>query len=174
MKRFLVFFILALSLLLCSKVFALTDTEVVDSFKQYVSDEMKKVFVSYEGTHYNVSYVESNLNFWFKSYHKIDQNYKIDVEKTTSLISPYVGTLQVEVYYNTSDKFPTKKTAEQATTYKVHSIQTFKITLAYQENKWVVTDAHFKSSSLDSVIKQDKLSIYENLKCPDKIRLTAQ
>lgn len=168
-NRVLIFTLLMVSF--CLPVSAATDAEVVSSFKQYASDQLAKILETYEGVHYKVAYIEPDRysskpkGYWFKLTGMVDPNYKIDVQKTNSLVSPYVATLEVNYktlfYYDR----PTKETAEAVTDIKRVSIEVYKFTVAYQDEKWVVTEAKSYSSVLGKWFNRDTKDIYTELKC---------
>lgn len=96
LKKVLAMFVLLM--FYCLPVFAADDAEVVDSFKHYTSDKMEKVLATYVEDAHNLVYsppYSRTKAYWFKVKVKMDPNYKIDVQKTNSLILPYNGKMEV-------------------------------------------------------------------------------
>lgn len=138
LKKVLAMFVLLM--FYCLPVFAADDATVVDSFKQYTSDKMEKVIATYTGDTYRIRSMQSNA-YWFKVRREIDPNYKIDVQKTNSLISPYKATLEVtfkSTFYRIKSS---KDAAEVSNDIDFNSKEIYYLTLAYQKEKWVVTEA---------------------------------
>jgi hypothetical protein len=69
------------------------------------------------------------------------RNVQYDVRKTDSLVSPYLGTIKADVYEYS------KKEIEDNKYYDVFK---FDITLAYQDDKWVLKEIEHESSTFTS------------------------
>lgn len=142
-----------------------TDAEIVISFKQYISDNMNKVLATYNGEHFSVIYSDSYKD-WFKTRDDIDSNYKIDIKKTDSLLYPYVGTLEVNkriAFYQHRDS---KESAANDTNINRYVTETYRFTIAYQDNQWVVTDSKINNNLIDKWYDWSK-DIFASLKCSD-------
>lgn len=150
------------------------DTEILNSFKQYVDTEMQKVFATYEGNHNRIAYQvrfdispqENPKEVWFKSTEKINKAFKIDLQRTTSLISPYVGTLEVDKYTEFSSDYPTEVAAKMSFDTRYIQWDLYKFTVAYQENQWVITGLTLKKQNYDAANLSSN-SIFYTLKCSD-------
>jgi hypothetical protein len=111
-----------------------TDNEkqIVESFTRYVQQH----FASYET---NRRERTSKLGGgWAKSYYRPDQrSASIDVQKTASLVSPYMGTLEFQLvrYYTAFHK--TRPEAERDSAFVNSRAATHKHSYAYQNGVWV-------------------------------------
>lgn len=86
--------------------------------------------------------------YWIKSKNTIVGGYSIDVQKTNSLVSPYIGTVDFASQIWVSGKFETKEEAEGATEFKESGKpDQVRITMAYQNGVWVVKKYQFKSAT---------------------------
>ena len=168
MKRIVIFVVFLLTLTFCNSVFAMEDSEVVDSFKQYVDNVMTQVTPTYEGTHYGLTN-SSETGGWYKSIKYLEPGYKIDVEKTNSLISPYVGTLEVSTKTVFYEHNPNKGIASESEIINFTSSSTYKFTIAYQNDNWVVTSAKEYDHFLDKIY-DSSTDIIKTLSCDDEIR----
>jgi hypothetical protein len=142
------------------------DSQIVSSFNQYLNDKMAQILATYDGQHY-IHMLPSEKNpegYWRKVDAAVNPNYKIDVQKTDSLDTPYIATLEVTTKYRYFASRPTREAAEAATDggYTVTNIYRFSI--AYQNNTWVVTEAQ----QYDTFFKKWKTctrDLYLNLSC---------
>lgn len=122
--------------------FAADDVQVVSFFKQFCDDNIAKVTATYEGTHYKIAYQEPSKytkkpGYWIKLTGIVDPNYKYDVQKTNSLVSPYIGTLEVTyktVFYK---DFHTKEAAEATNDIDRYTPTVYKFSVAYQDDIFV-------------------------------------
>lgn len=178
MKKVISFYCVILFLLISTFVSvaaASEDTDAVNSFKQYASDNVLKIKETYKGNHYRVSYIQkdnypnSPPAYWLKISSDVDSNYKIDVQKTTSLISPYIGTLEItrnNVFYRHA---ATRELAEITTDIdKVTTDVTYKFTVAFQDGNWNVTSAVMYDPFLGRWFNTKTLDVFEELRCKDE------
>lgn len=174
MKKILVF---CLCLLIFPNfAFAVSDEDALASFKSYIKVELEKVKQSYEGNRYSMYFMEADKKIsrsalWYKQSAAINPEYKIDLQKTNSLISPYLGTLEVKIDDTIFIAHPIKEIAASLDliNYRTYSIYIFSI--AYQDDKWVITAIR----DYDSVLKKwtehkgVEQSIYPYLKCYNEL-----
>lgn len=91
-----------------------------------------------------IAVTEENGSY-LRSKYAILNNYKYDVKKSDSLISPYVGYLEFVFKTYAYKKFDSKEDA-----YKDNSIdeliitKTYQINYGYQDGKWVATSGEYK------------------------------
>ncbi len=81
---------------------------------------------------------------WFKTVKTLDSNYKIDVKRTDSLISPYIATLHAvkgTIFFAT---YPTKEAASTSMTVKFITEDQLILSYAFQDNTWVLTSVRDK------------------------------
>lgn len=145
---------------------ASNDAEVVASFKQYVKEEVAKALATYKEGEYQVNQYEHSTYsgregkkidiIWRKYRQELNSQYNLDLKKTDSLISPYVGKVSISKNYYIYHDFPTKLEAEKDTEY-MESITDYKFTVAYQDDQWVVIKVQVDN------METDPLSIYEIL-----------
>lgn len=147
MKRVFVICLILLTLSTPTS-FAATEAEIVASFKKFTSDEMSKALATYEGNfkvmYSNPDKLTKSTGGWFKTIDTLDSNYKVDVKRTESLISPYLGTLHAVkgsiffVYY------PTKEEAAKSATIWFKKEDQLLLSYAFQDNTWVLTSVRYK------------------------------
>jgi hypothetical protein len=144
-----------------------SDSQVVTSFKQYVSEEVNKAISTYEPDdyrvdRYNVTTVSGHGStsrmVWRKSYHVLHSQYTVDLRKNDSLISPYIGTMEIPKTVRVYEDCATKEEAEKTTAINYTTTFKYKFTVAYQDNNWVVTKV--QSDNWDT----KTMGIYETLK----------
>lgn len=155
----------------CLPVFAADDAQVVSSFKQYVSDILTQVNATYEGNNYRIAYIPLDAvtkrpGYWIKIKRTIDPTYNIDVQKSNSLISPYIGTLEVNTTNVFYKGYPNQQDAEATDAIDHTTGDNYKFTIAFQDEKWVVTDSKEFSTLLGKWFATDSKDIFQNLKCP--------
>ena len=104
--------------------------------------------------------------YWMKSKISVsDSSY--DVQKTTSLVSPYLGILNYNVVLNNTKKQPTKELAEKDTDFESPGIPgKARIAFAFQSDKWVVKKYEYYSDSFGWLeVTAEKMAFwYESLK----------
>ena len=77
-------------------------------------------------------------------------DYKVDVRKTESLVSPYVGTVLFKWNERYSDCQDTREKAQAQTDLKHSDSLSYRYTYAFQDGKWVSTEAEVGSVSADN------------------------
>jgi len=75
---------------------------------------------------------------WNKHLYEPSANHSIDVRKTDSLISPYIGTVQFVVTSSLTNCHPTEEEAKKDNAYRRFGTATHRYTFAYQEDTWVL------------------------------------
>jgi hypothetical protein len=109
-----------------------SDKQVVDSFKTYVQQH----FASYE--HNRRERTTLLGGGWAKVYYLPDQSSAgIDVQRTASLVSPYMATLEFKLVMHYTAFHKTRKEAEGDSNFVSSMAVTHKHTYAYQDGKWV-------------------------------------
>ena len=178
MRKFLFAGILtALFLLIPYSAQAATDQEIVASFQQFITEQLTPIYETYKGNHYSVLGLSKDYSSkrqeWFKSKSDLDSKYSIDVEKTNSLVSPYIGTLVIKIHYFSSEHFPSYASAEAATASRINDTTTYTFKIAYQKEKWVLT----KYGTQSALLGNNFLGWYETnnsliniLKCTDNVK----
>ena len=153
MRKFLFAGILtALFLLIPYSAQAATDQEIVASFQQFITEQLTPIYETYKGNHYSIIgpsvFLGSKKQVWFKSKSDLDSQYSIDVEKTNSLVSPYIGTLVIKIHSVFSEHCPSYASAETATANRINNTTTYTFKIAYQKEKWVLTKYGTQSALL--------------------------
>ena len=76
---------------------------------------------------------------WVKSKVEVVGDYSIDVQKTNSLISPYTGILIYQIGVSSTERVETRAAAEALFVFPSEPKypMSYKITFAYQNDKWV-------------------------------------
>jgi hypothetical protein len=72
-----------------------------------------------------------------KELYEPDTEYSIDVRKTESLISPYVGFIEFKWHEHDGDCAQTKEEAEAKPFHATGVYQTYRYTYAFQDGTWV-------------------------------------
>jgi hypothetical protein len=138
-----------------------SDTEIMNSFKDYVSKEVNKALATYESNNQIVVAVKDRKPpVWQKIHFTLNADYTIDLRKNDSLIRPYIGTLEIAkvIYF---ENFATKEAAEQCISPKNRDdSRRYVFTIAYQDDKWVVTRVFMPYYRQE----KDILGIYDTLK----------
>jgi hypothetical protein len=88
---------------------------------------------------------------WWKVYSEIADDPKIDVRRTDSLVSPYVGTLDFYVsVHATESMYGSQDSASQATDFSSkHSLIHHLRTYAYQNGAWVLQSRKYLDDAND-------------------------
>lgn len=148
----IIFIVVCLLVSVLPHVSAATEAEIVASFKQLVSEAMAKALVSYEGN-VDYHYVEPSEymknGVWNKTVKQLNTDYKIDVKRTDSLISPYNATLEVVKEFRGSNYYPTKEGAANASTTYATLDRNYVLFYSYQEGVWVFTKPYLKITNLN-------------------------
>lgn len=165
MKKVLVL-TLVLLLAFSNLVFAApSESEVIASFKSYVDKEVKKALVSYETNNEMIFIIDRpqppdwlKPPFWRIVHFTLNGEYDIDLRKNDSLIRPYIGILKIDKV-NYYEDFSSKEAAEQCVSPKYRDTKHYTFSIAYQEDKWVVTkvelqyNGELKTNSIYDVLK---------------------
>ena len=133
--------------------FAESDQEIVDSFKEHVNGIMQPIIDSYNFDsswvtfHEKQPYVKGSKDFWSKCSLELP-TFRVDVKKTDSLISPYIGELigtqnciEYAGKYNSENEAKTANIVEN-----IRFMRSFKFIYAYQEGQWVKTQTFYMLS----------------------------
>ena len=137
-----------LLLLFCNNCLA-SDQDVANSFKEFTGAIINEIQESYDKGDVGIRLSGAGNGKWIK-YSYTNLAHAIDVQKTSSIMSPYVGKLVITYniinYY--SDKypdgnFPTRYEAEVADKKKLWNLPLDKMnryifTYAYQNGQWVL------------------------------------
>jgi hypothetical protein len=67
----------------------------------------------------------------------VQSSVSIDVERTTSLVSPYIGTLEFQMVEHYTAFHETREDAEADSAFVNSQVKTHKHSYAYQDGKWV-------------------------------------
>jgi hypothetical protein len=111
---------------------ASNDKQVVESFRTY----MQQHFASYEHNRRERTTLLSQG--WMKMYYQPDQSSAgIDVQRTASLVSPYIGTLEFKLVNHFTAFHKSRKEAESDSTFVNSKAVSHTHTYAYQDGKWV-------------------------------------
>src|SRR5450759_2176821 len=109
-----------------------SDKQVVASFTAYVHQH----FASYDTN--RRERITKLGGGWVKMYFQPDQSsVGIDVQRTTSLVSPYVGTLEFQLVEHFTAFHKTRAEAEADTAFINSKVVTHNHSYAYQDGKWV-------------------------------------
>jgi len=122
------------------------EQSLVASFK-VVSNDFLKSLVEKQGCHTRLA-SPTIPDWWYKECHKFDvDGAKIDVQKTTSLVSPYVGSLVVgDIISNTTrQKTEPEASADNVITHTREKIMEY--SFGYQDGKWRFVSSHVVSDS---------------------------
>jgi len=130
--QFAAFFVIFRCSLLALGQDASNDKQVVESFKTYVQQH----FASYE--HNRRERTALLGQGWVKEYYQPDQSSaSIDVERTSSLVSPFVGTSEFKMVEHYTEPHGTRKEAEADSTFVRTKVVMHTHIFAYQDGKWV-------------------------------------
>ncbi|MBP2649514.1 MAG: hypothetical protein H6Q74_339 [Firmicutes bacterium] len=167
-KKSIVLMLLLLSYAM--PVFAADDTPIINSGKQYIDDTMNKVFESYNGDHYNITYNEPDATmglpgYWAKITGSVEHNYKVDVHKTEAEQPTYVANIEVNFDYIFYQVYLTQQEAEASKDVVQTTTDNYKFTLTYQAGQWIITDAQKYDSLLNKWFTINTKDLYEELKC---------
>ncbi|MBP2631268.1 MAG: hypothetical protein H6Q70_1896 [Firmicutes bacterium] len=102
--------------------------------------------------------------YWFKVRKETDPKYKIDVQKTNSLISPYIATLEVTFKSNFYEFKSSKDATEVSDDIYFNLEEIYYPTLAYQKEKWGVTEAKsfdLRLKELEDINPEDAFGMME-------------
>ncbi len=137
---------LAVGLMFDSSAFAqhqAAEQEAVQKFKQYTSDLMVKYKAEkYERTEHAV-YCPNwgpGAHGYVKAAYEPDSSYKIDVRKTDSLITPYVGILWLQWDKRYSDCKDTREEAQTQSDLPNRDHLAYQYKYGFQDGHWIPQD----------------------------------
>ena len=115
-----------------------TPKQIVSSFKDLAAHHI----ASYDrNQHARVRLLKSKGNRWVRQWYTAEPNYSVDVQTTTSLVSPYIGIFQFTLRCHWSADWATREEAERDTTSKEECFpNVHRHTFAFQDGKWVPTE----------------------------------
>ncbi len=139
MRRILLVFMLAMSI--CGSVFA-NAQEVVNSFKTFVTPKVAQVEATYAQAEPTVKYREGD-KYIEPYYSKSTQNfeYALDVQSTDSLMSPYIGIIELKQTITNYQKHSTPEAAMAETQVSLNFITRYKLVYNYDNGNWVFAKA---------------------------------
>lgn len=108
-----------------------SDADIVKSFKGYAAD----FIASYKTD--RREYVGKLGGGWAKIYFEPSLDYGVDVRKTDSLVSPYVGVLEFTLIRHFTKFHPSESDAEADNSFVQTTSTNHRHTYAFQDNKWV-------------------------------------
>lgn len=122
----------AVVLFLVTPAVAQSDAEVVASFKTHLAD-----YVSSFKTDRRDS-VRETSGGWRHNYYEVNDNYSIDLHRTSSLISPYEGTVEFQFVMHSTAFHQTRVEAEADSNFISSQTLRHRHTYAYQDGAWVL------------------------------------
>jgi hypothetical protein len=128
----------------CAKKAKLSEEEqAVASFKQIADNFVRgyKQTRHEETYHMDASIVMHTPEGWRKSYSELaSDDYSVDVRKTDSLVSPYIGTLEFQTKVYVSELYSSQDAASQTTDFPTtpSDVRRHLHTYAYQNGAWVL------------------------------------
>lgn len=143
-----------------SNIIFANEQKAIDDFNLLISKIKTDTNATFTDEYCKVFYIKAEPQYgieeqWSKS--RIDHiNISYDIKKSDSLISPYIGIINIKNTYKTfyplvsNDIFKTKEDAINATLYKLSDgdiIYTY--TYAYQNNKWILKNSY---NSYDGIL----------------------
>lgn len=142
MKRvlFKIFFLFFFS----QTAYALDEVSALESYKSYVDGLIGKAKQVYGGN--SCTWINHVGDEWKKIYTIWSDKYEIDLEKTKSLVKPYVGTFDIKTYSWVKD-FKSKGGAEQAKVGDPTILQYFRLQIHYSNEEWTVTKSQYKGKN---------------------------
>ena len=146
-----------------------SNPKLARSFETFIKHTMTEVIKTYEGEHYNVGgYPTAIGTLYTKSLTQVDHKYKYDLEKSNSVINPYIGTLEVNIVEYIFESQNTEQLAAQVKQFK--STYTVKCIINFKRNKnnWVVLSSRMLFT--DGWKEIDPQTAIEEIKCNDTRR----
>jgi hypothetical protein len=100
---------------------------------------LEKTVADYVPTHLITHpFVVHRSDGWQNRKYEQELPYSIDVRKTDSLVSPYIGTVEFKLYFYLADVHDTKEKAEKDTGFGSVATLRHRYTFAFQQDKWVL------------------------------------
>ncbi|TCL32201.1 hypothetical protein EV210_12321 [Anaerospora hongkongensis] len=140
-----------LALFICFNInlaFASTEQDILAEFKQlakahmesYKTDSREKITFAPKETIPGTKFITEAR--WIKDKYIVHEDYKIDVQKTNSLVSPYIGVLVFKLDRYVVTSYISKEDAEKKEYPPIDlRWQTeHKHTYAFQDGKWITTE----------------------------------
>jgi hypothetical protein len=127
-----------------------SDADIVASFKKHLTDYV----ASYKTNRRDE--IRETSGGWCRNYYDIDENYSVDLRKTDSLISPYVGTANFAFIMHSTSFHKTKAEAEADNNFIRSQPLKHRHSYAYQDGAWVLTQREEYNVLLDVWWKCDK------------------
>ena len=122
---------------------AQSDTDAVNAFKKYIA-----VYEDSYRTDHREQVVHS-FGGWSRRYFELTTHMTIDVQKSNSLISPYLGVAIFNLTLYQTAYYPTKDAAEGDHNFIQKILFTHRHTYAYQEGVWVPTERKYSNAGTD-------------------------
>lgn len=161
MKR--IFITLLLIMTYCLPTYA-SEQDIVNSFTNFTNNIVAEIQDSYNKNPYKVRFYEpldiqrkyyNDNGHWYKI-SKCNLRSSIDIQRTDSLITPYIGyfTLNSDTinYYssdNPKGEYRTREEAEKASLQRLSISETeYRFSYAYQNGQWVLKLAEWKDPDL--------------------------
>jgi hypothetical protein len=129
---------------------AQSDAEVVASFKKHLADYATSFKTDRRER------VRQTWGGWRKNYYGVGDNYSIDLHRTVSLISPYVGTVEFQFGMHSTAFHKTREEAEADNNFISYESLRHRHNYAYQDGVWVLNLREEYSSVLDQWFNCDK------------------
>jgi hypothetical protein len=129
------------------------EQEAVKTFKQYVSDLMGRYKAEKHertGTSPHCEEGGSPPFPYLRAVYEPSVDYKIDVRKTDSLVTPYAGILEFRWNERFSVCHETREEAQADSKLSGSNSLKYRYTYAFQDGKWVPKDREIGSLSIDS------------------------
>lgn len=121
---------------------AQSDADVVKSFKAYVAD-----YVASYKTNRREHVVETSGG-WSRQYFEVDPEFSIDVRKTDSLISPYLGVAEFLLTMHYTAFHKTQAESEADHSFVQSMSMKHRHTYAYQDGAWALKSREEYNSTL--------------------------
>ena len=139
-------FVLCICLLINSIPAYSSEKEVVNSFLAIVNNVVEPIQESYSGENYTVAIAYRdikagrNIDMYYKT-KNVNYNYSYNIEKTNSLISQYIGSIEMYSDKRIYKMFPTKHEAICNNDYlirTIHNYKAYKFSYVYVDGKWML------------------------------------
>lgn len=165
-----------------SSALAADGTKLAKSYKKFIEATVSKIVKTYDGEHYTITcvYPEGAPDECMKTSRRINTSYKYDLEKSNSLISPYIGSLEVTIYEDTytyalpCDEYSflgaVKPYNEAEMLKNVCSVDSFTYSIKFvpDKNTWIVLSG--KVSGQKGTKNLPPGDVIQSLYCNDKIK----
>ena len=131
-----IFLLVILALTICCTAFA-NEQAIVDSFANFINPKIVEVQQSYENSKPVVTYVEGNK--YVKSYYTKDIerfSYRVDVRETDSLMSPYIGVLELKRVGTSFKPHATEQEALNENQVWIDFVTRYRLVYNYNNGNW--------------------------------------